>query len=243
MNSTKSLTKFLKSLATKLSSFFKELSIIPINKNFTKMSNNIAKNQKYLGKYADASKNEEQEDNWFEIVRVDNNFGYTADGRKFSFMELDMKHQKIMPAYYSPEIAAELRSIGGNEMFQRGSQPSVESVAVVSPIASNQNPSAVIQSAPSSVSLSEPKSDLEAFIEIAVRNARKRKTESDVNELEVPVVLKFDFDPIKILGAASEICDAKQEDILRAVIKYANIDVSTITDAVVNKLLEPSENE
>ena len=78
------------------------------------MSNNIAKNQKYLGKYADASKNEEQEDNWFEIVRVDNNFGYTADGRKFSFMELDMKHQKIMPAYYSPEIAAELRSIGGN---------------------------------------------------------------------------------------------------------------------------------
>ena len=205
------------------------------------MSNNIAKNQKYLGKYADASKNEEQEDNWFEIVRVDNNFGYTADGRKFSFMELDMKHQKIMPAYYSPEIAAELRSIGGNEMFQRGSQPSVESVAVVSPIDSNQNPSSVTQPVISQVS--EPKSDLEAFIEIAVRNARKRKTESDVNELEVPVVLKFDFDPIKILGAASEICDAKQEDILRAVIKYANIDVSTITDAVVNKLLESSENE
>lgn len=204
-----------------------------------KMSNNIAKNQKYLGKYADASKNEEQEDNWFEIVRVDNNFGYTADGRKFSFMELDMKHQKIMPAYYSPEIAAELRSIGGNEMFQRGSQPSVESVAVVSPIDSNQNPSSNTQPAVPF----EPKSDLEAFIEIAVRNARKRKTESDVNELEVPVVLKFDFDPIKILGAASEICDAKQEDILRAVIKYANIDVSTITDAVVNKLLEPSENE
>lgn len=241
MNSTKSLTKFLKSLATKLPSFFKELSIISINKNFTKMSNNIAKNQKYLGKYADASKNEEQEDNWFEIVRVDNNFGYTADGRKFSFMELDMKHQKIMPAYYSPEIAAELRSIGGNEMFQRGSQPSVESVAVVSPIASNQNPSANTQ--PTVPVPSGPKSDLEAFIEIAVRNARKRKTESDVNELEVPVVLKFDFDPIKILGAASEICDAKQEDILRAVIKYANIDVSTITDAVVNKLLEPSENE
>lgn len=211
------------------------------------MSNNIAKNQKYLGKYADASKNEEQEDNWFEIVRVDNNFGYTADGRKFSFMELDMKHQKIMPAYYSPEIAAELRSIGGNEMFQRGSQPSVESVAVVSPIASNQNPSSPSSNTqPATPPVSEPKSDLEAFIEIAVRNARnarKRKTESDVNELEVPVVLKFDFDPIKILGAASEICDAKQEDILRAVIKYANIDVSTITDAVVNKLLEPSENE
>lgn len=240
MNSTKSLTKFLKNLATKLSSFIQELSIISINKNFTKMSNNIAKNQKYLGKYADASKSEEQEDNWFEIVRVDNNFGYTADGRKFSFVELDMKHQKIMPAYYSPEIAAELRSIGGNEMFQRGSQPSVESVAVVSPIASNQNPSSNTQ--PSVSLVSEPKSDLEAFIEIAVRNARKRKTESDVNELEVPVVLKFDFDPIKILGAASEICDAKQEDILRAVIKYANIDVSTITDAVVNKLLEPSEN-
>lgn len=241
MNSTKSLTKFLKNLATELPSFIKELSIIIINKNFTKMSNNIAKNQKYLGKYADASKNEEQEDNWFEIVRVDNNFGYTADGRKFSFMELDMKHQKIMPAYYSPEIAAELRSIGGNEMFQRGSQPSVESVAVVSPIASNQNPSSNTQ--PVVPVPSEPKSDLEAFIEIAVRNARKRKTESDVNELEVPVVLKFDFDPIKILGAASEICDAKQEDILRAVIKYANIDVSTITDAVVNKLLESSENE
>ena len=241
MNSTKSLTKFLKNLATKLPSFIKELSIISINKNFTKMSNNIAKNQKYLGKYADASKNEEQEDNWFEIVRVDNNFGYTADGRKFSFMELDMKHQKIMPAYYSPEIAAELRSIGGNEMFQRGSQPSVESVAVVSPIDSNQNPSSNTQ--PSVSQVSEPKSDLEAFIEIAVRNARKRKTESDVNELEVPVILKFDFDPIKILGAASEICDAKQEDILRAVIKYANIDVSTITDAVVNKLLESSENE
>ena len=241
MNSTKSLTKFLKNLANKLPSFIQELSIIIINKNFTKMSNNIAKNQKYLGKYADASKNEEQEDNWFEIVRVDNNFGYTADGRKFSFMELDMKHQKIMPAYYSPEIAAELRSIGGNEMFQRGSQPSVESVAVVSPIDSNQNPSSNTQ--PSVSQVSEPKSDLEAFIEIAVRNARKRKTESDVNELEVPVVLKFDFDPIKILGAASEICDAKQEDILRAVIKYANIDVSTITDAVVNKLLEPSENE
>ena len=99
MNSTKSLTKFLKNLATKLPSFIKELSIISINKNFTKMSNNIAKNQKYLGKYADASKNEEQEDNWFEIVRVDNNFGYTADGRKFSFMELDMKHQKIMPIH------------------------------------------------------------------------------------------------------------------------------------------------
>lgn len=241
MNSTKSLTRFLKNLATELPSFIKELSIISINKNFTKMSNNIAKNQKYLGKYADASKNEEQEDNWFEIVRVDNNFGYTADGRKFSFMELDMKHQKIMPAYYSPEIAAELRSIGGNEMFQCGSQPSVESVAVVSPIASNQNPSSNTQ--PVSPQVYEPKSDLEAFIEIAVRNARKRKTESDVNELEVPVVLKFDFDPIKILGAASEICDAKQEDILRAVIKYANIDVSTITDAVVNKLLEPSENE
>lgn len=240
MNSTKSLTRFLKNLVNKLPSFIQELSIITINKNFTKMSNNIAKNQKYLGKYADASKNEEQEDNWFEIVRVDNNFGYTADGRKFSFMELDMKHQKIMPAYYSPEIAAELRSIGGNEMFQRGSQPSVESVAVVSPIASNQNPSSNTQ--PVSP-VSEPKSDLEAFIEIAVRNARKRKTESDVNELEVPVVLKFDFDPIKILGAASEICDAKQEDILRAVIKYANIDVSTITDAVVNKLLESSENE
>lgn len=241
MNSTKSLTKFLKNLATELASFIKELSIISINKNFTKMSNNIAKNQKYLGKYADASKNEEQEDNWFEIVRVDNNFGYTADGRKFSFMELDMKHQKIMPAYYSPEIAAELRSIGGNEMFQRGSQPSVESVAVVSPIASNQNPSS--NTHPVVPVPSEPKSDLEAFIEIAVRNARKRKTESDINELEVPVVLKFDFDPIKILGAASEICDAKQEDILRAVIKYANIDVSTITDAVVNKLLESSENE
>lgn len=241
MNSTKSLTRFLKNLVNKLPSFIQELSIITINKNFTKMSNNIAKNQKYLGKYADASKNEEQEDNWFEIVRVDNNFGYTADGRKFSFMELDMKHQKIMPAYYSPEIAAELRSIGGNEMFQRGSQPSVESVAVVSPIASNQNPSSNTQ--PSVSPVSEPKSDLEAFIEIAVRNARKRKTESDVNELEVPVVLKFDFDPIKILGAASEICDAKQEDILRAVIKYANIDVSTITDAVVNKLLESSENE
>lgn len=241
MNSTKSLTRFLKNLATELPSFIKELSIISINKNFTKMSNNIAKNQKYLGKYADASKNEEQEDNWFEIVRVDNNFGYTADGRKFLFMELDMKHQKIMPAYYSPEIAAELRSIGGNEMFQRGSQPSVESVAVVSPIASNQNPSSNTQ--PASPQVYEPKSDLEAFIEIAVRNARKRKTESDVNELEVPVVLKFDFDPIKILGAASEICDAKQEDILRTVIKYANIDVSTITDAVVNKLLESSENE
>lgn len=241
MNSTKSLTRFLKNLATELPSFIKELSIISINKNFTKMSNNIAKNQKYLGKYADASKNEEQEDNWFEIVRVDNNFGYTADGRKFSFMELDMKHQKIMPAYYSPEIAAELRSIGGNEMFQRGSQPSVESVAIVSPIASNQNPSSNTQ--PASPQVYEPKTDLEAFIEIAVRNARKRKTESDVNELEVPVVLKFDFDPIKILGAASEICDAKQEDILRAVIKYANIDVSTITDAVVNKLLESSENE
>ena len=146
-----------------------------------------------------------------------------------------------MPAYYSPEIAAELRSIGGNEMFQCGLQPSVESVAVVSPIASNQNPSSNTQPFVSPVS--EPKSDLEAFIEIAVRNARKRKTESDINELEVPVVLKFDFDPIKILGAASEICDAKQEDILRAVIKYANIDVSTITDAVVNKLLEPSKNE
>lgn len=196
----------------------------------------------------------------FDVIRVIDDKAYTRQGVIIPVKDLGTKYERISPEWMDPKLSSEImaglpadvRAQMAKHQAERQtklvqptikpkSSPDVGSEIAIGPSSSEAKPTPTPgESLPWFTNAPVAETELEKLI---ISSMKLGYQKGEKSELPITINLQFDFDIEKIVAGASMMTDASDQDILKALFKFYKVDTETVTNAIIDALMVPDEQE